>query len=98
MCRYKITWAEFTPTSGIVTKRDQKALGQVIIKRNLQTFRKWFVNKEAALNYVKNFNKKLNKSYTVRFSTDKQFGMAKECDNYKIEYTQKQLQEVYTIG
>lgn len=98
MNRYKITWAEFTPTSGIVTKNDQKALGQAIIRRNLQTLRKWFVNKEDAVNYVTNFNKKLSKRYTVLFSTDKQFGMAKECDNYKIEYTQKQLQEVYTIG
>lgn len=96
--RYKTTWAEITPTSGIVTRHDQKAFGQVMIYRNLQTLRKWFVNKEDAVNYVTNFNKRLDKSYTVRFFTDKQFSMAKESENYRIEYTQKQLQEVYTIG
>ena len=116
--RYKITWAEITPTFGIVTRHDQKAFGEFIIYRNLPSLRKCFASKEDAVNYVTNFNKRLDKKYTVRFFidkkytvrffidksdtalffTDKQFSMAKEADKYRIEYTQKQLQEVYTIG
>lgn len=106
--RYKITWAEITPKSGIVTRHDQKAFGEFIIYRNLPSLRKCFASKEDAVNYVTNFNKRLDKKYTVRFFidksdtalffTDKQFSMAKEADKYRIEYTQKQLQEVYTLG
>lgn len=97
---YKIYWAEFTPTTGkVVTKHDRKQFGEVLCNyTGAKTYRKHFPNKEAALDYVKNFDKKLDKKYMVRLFTDKQFSMAKQENGYAIPYTQKQLDEVYYVG
>lgn len=96
---YKIYWAEFTPTTGkVVTKHDRKQFGEVLCNyTGAKTYRKHFPNKEAALDYVKNFDKKLDKKYMVRLFTDKQFSMAKQENGYAI-HTQKQLDEVYYVG
>lgn len=97
---YKIYWAEFTPMTGnVVTKHDRKQFGEILCGyTSAKTYRKYFPNKEAALDYVKNFDKKLDKKYMVRLFTDKQFSMAKQENGYAIPYTKKQLNEVYYIG
>lgn len=66
--------------------------------RSPKTYRKHFANKQKALEWLAAFNKSLDKSYTVRLFTDKQFGMAKQSDGYRIPYTRKQWAETYEIG
>jgi len=99
---YKIYWAEFTPVTGkYITKKDIATIqGHTdrYIGRYNTNYRKHFVSKERALEFINNFNKKLSKRYMVRLFTDKQFGMAKQENGYAIPYTKKQLAEVYYIG
>ena len=97
---YKIYWAEFTPMTGkVVTKHDRKQFGEILCNYiGAKTYRKHFPNKEAALDYIKTFDKKLDKKYMVRLFTDKQFSMAKQENGYAIPYTKKQLNETYYIG
>lgn len=95
---YKLVWVEFFPNKGFVTIHDQKALGASFPWSKLKTYRKPFANKERAVSFIISFNKKLDKSYTCLISTDKQYGMAKESENYRIPYTQKQLAEKYYIN
>lgn len=99
---YKIYWAEFTPVTGkFVTKKDIAAIkgfSDRYIGRYNTYYRHHFASKERALEFIKNFDKKLSKRYKVRLFTDKQFGMAKQENGYAIPYTKKQLAEVYYIG
>jgi hypothetical protein len=95
--KYKVIWAEFTPAKGIVTKHDQKAFGAVITWEKQKTFRKHFSSKEKAIEYIKKFDKKLDKHYSVRLFTDAQFSNATEKDGYAIKYTKKQIKETYTV-
>ena len=95
---YKLVWVEFIPSKGSVTIHDQKAFGASFPWSRLKTYRKPFASKERAVSFIISFNKKLDKSYTCLISTDKQYGMAKESEGYKIHYTQKQLNEKYYIN
>lgn len=98
---YKIYWAEFTPVKGkYVTQHDHRAIcGQsTYLGRYQKHIRRWFVSKEAALEFIGTFDKKLNKRYMVRLCTDKQFSLATQADGYAIPYTQKQKEEVYYVG
>jgi hypothetical protein len=99
---YNIYWAEFTPCTGkYITKSDIAAIEGYASRytgRYNTNHRKHFANKERALEFINNFNKKLSKRYMVRLFTDKQFGMAKQENGYAIPYTKKQLEEVYYIG
>ena len=97
---YKIYWAEFTPMTGrVVTKHDRKQFGEISTDyKSPKTYRKHFPNKEKAMEYIKTFNKKLDKKYIVRLFTDKQFAMAKQEYGYAIPYTTKQLKEIYYVG
>lgn len=88
---YKTVWAEFVPTSGKVTVHDQKAFGAIHIVKNAKSYRKSFALEQDARTFVRRFNKALDTSYKVFYSTDKQFGLAKEENGYAIPYTQKQL-------
>lgn len=94
---YKTVWVEFIPKSGKVTAHDQKAFGAFTIVKNAKTFRNVFVSIEAAKQYVRNFNKVLDTEYSVLYSSDKQFGMAKESEGFAIPYTKQQLSDVDTI-
>lgn len=97
---YQITWIEFEPEFGIATKADiakiegTKHLGKVALNGN---YYRHFGTKERAINFLKNFDKKLSKKYTCRLFTDKQFGMRKASDNYKVPFTEKQLNETFVI-
>lgn len=95
---YKLVWVEFFPSKGSVTIHDQKAFGASFPWSRLKTYRKPFASKERAVSFIISFNKKLDKSYTCLISTDKQYGMAKESEGYRIPYTQKQLDEKYYIN
>lgn len=94
---YKIVWVEFFPFYGYVTQHDQKQLGAIETFSKRKTHRECFQNKDVALNFLRSFSKKLDKSYRCLISTDKQFGMAKEENNYEIKYTDKQKKEVFYL-
>ena len=97
---YRIYWAEFFPAFGVVTKHDRKQIDGFsgMMGKSPKTYRKHFPSKEKAVKFIKSFNKPLNKSYTVRLFTDRQFGLAKQSEGYAIHYTRKQWAETYTIG
>lgn len=94
---YQIVWVEFFPNKGFVTAHDQKALGAFYTITRLKTFRRPFPSKASALSFIHAFSKKLDKCYTCLISTDKQYGMAKESENYAIPYTEKQKTEKYYL-
>lgn len=94
---YKIVWIEYIPSKGYVTKHDQKVLGALDAINKLKSFKMCYSSKEAAMNFLRNFRKRLDKNYRCLISTDKQFGMAKEENGYKIPYTEKQLKEVFIL-
>ena len=95
---YKVVWVEFFPCKGFVTAHDQKALGAFFPSSRLKTYRKPFPTKESALSFIRTFSKKLDKWYTCLISTDKQYGMAKESENYAIPYTEKQKADKYFLN
>lgn len=94
----KGVWVEFFPNKGFVTLHDQKALGAFFPSARLKTYRKPFPSKASALSFIRTFSKKLDKCYTCLISTDKQYGMAKESENYAIPYTEKQKAEKYFLN
>lgn len=94
---YNIYWVEFIPTSGVVTAHDKKVFGDRLFFRKEATYKKPFVSKDAAIEYLRTFSKKLDKRYMCLLSTDKQFAMATESNGYSIPYTEKQRQEAYYI-
>lgn len=100
---YKVYWAIFTPTTGkVVTKKDEKTLSghsYVTKAKAMKYYAKHFNTKEDALEFIQNFNGKLENKYKVRLLTDKQFGMTKTTVSELPEFlfTDKQLKEVYYI-
>ena len=97
LSKYQITWVEFTPEKGIVTKHDQKVFGAVVTFPKEKTYRKHFPSKEKAVEYLQNFDKKLDKKYSARLFSDAQFANASEKDGFAIKFTKKQLNEVFVI-
>ena len=94
---YQITWIEFIPDYGKVTRHDQRLFGGMG-KGLVATFRQHFPSREAAEKWVANFDaSKLDKSYSCRYFTDKQFAMATAENDYKIAYTQKQIAETFKL-
>jgi 2-hydroxy-3-keto-5-methylthiopentenyl-1-phosphate phosphatase len=91
---YTIYWAEIRAEKGVVTMSDQRKINFHAYRR-CDACRKHFPNKQKALEWVKNFNQNLDKRYSVRLFTDKQFGMMKDG---VVPFTSKQLEEVYYIG
>ncbi|ATV26375.1 hypothetical protein CTM62_06345 [Prevotella intermedia] len=100
---YKVHWAIFTPTTGkVVTKKDEKTLSghsYVTKAKAMKYYAKHFNTKEDALEFIQNFNGKLENKYKVRLLTDKQFGMTKITvgELPEFSFTDKQLKEVYYI-
>lgn len=96
---YKVTWVEFFPIDGkTVTIHDQKALGAIVTHKGLKTFRRSFASMTDAKSFLNSFYKTLDKGYTCLFSTDKQFSLAKESDNYAIPYTEQQKKSPYHLS
>lgn len=98
LSKYRVTWIELTPEYGIVTKHDRKMFGDVILRGRDLKYYKHFANKERALAWIKNFNKKLDKKYSCRLFYDVQFSKSRwENGQQIIPFTQKQLTEVYYL-
>lgn len=94
---YKIVWVEFFPICGYVTQHDQKQFGAIETFSKRKTYRACFGSKQQAVNFLRSFDKKLDKCYECLISTAKQVGLAKEENSYKIPYTEKQKKEVYKL-
>lgn len=99
---YKIFWVEFRPEYGRATKADcNKIEGwrctYHIADRHTKCYYKHFASKEKAVDFLQNFNKTLSKKYECRLFTDKQFGMRRQENGYKVPFTEKQRKNVYVI-
>lgn len=96
---YIVTWVEFFPDSGIVTKHDQRLFGAIPLRgKSPKTYRKHFRTKEAARKWLESFDpSRLDKSYTCRYFTDKQFEFTTAADGYKIPYTRKQWEDTFRL-
>ncbi|MCQ2137859.1 MAG: hypothetical protein MJY60_04055 [Bacteroidales bacterium] len=97
---YQITWIEFIPTTGCVTKHDRKIFGDVLLLGNrTPTYFRHFPCKQAAKSFLGKLEGiALDKHYECRLFTDKQFSLAKnEGRRTIINYTQKQLDEAVII-
>ena len=95
---YKIYWVELIPSKGIVTKHDRRLFGEYCLTGNESKHYKHFPSKQDALNWLANFDAaRLDKSYSCRLFTDKQFGLAKAENDFAIPFTSKQLKEVYYL-
>ena len=100
---YKVHWAIFTPATGkVVTKKDKKALSghSYLAKgKDMPYYAKHFNTKDEALEFIQNFNGRLEQKYQVRLLTDKQFGMTNitvgELPDFP--FTEQQAKEVYYI-
>lgn len=99
MSKYRITWIELCPESGIVTKHDRKQFGDMLLLgKNLKHYLH-FKDRPTALNWLRTFNKRLDKQYTCRLFTDAQFSKSRYEDGQMvIPFTTKQRNEVYIIG
>lgn len=101
--KYQITWIEFRPENGIATKQDINKIDRIFgysrhaCDIHTGCYYKWFGSKENALEFLKNFDKKMSKRYECRLFTDKQYGDRKESEGYKVKFTKKQESEVYYI-
>lgn len=100
---YKVYWAIFTPVTGkVVTKKDKKALsGYSYLSKGKEMayYAKHFNTKEEALEFIQNFNGRLEQKYQVRLLTDKQFGMTNITVGKlpDFPFTEQQAKEVYYI-
>lgn len=95
---YKIYWIELVPIKGIVTKHDRRLFGEYCLIGKESKHYKHFPSKQKALDWLANFDSaKLDKSYSCRLFTDKQFGLAKAENDFAIPFTSKQLNEVYYL-
>ena len=96
---YKITWIELRSTDGVASIADKNKLKNLwSISNDKTSLLKHFGCKENAIAEIERIKKiSLRKQYEVRLFTDKQFGMAK-CDNgYKIPFTKKQNEDMFII-
>lgn len=96
---YVVTWVEFFPTSGIVTKHDRRLFGDYALFGTNKTYRKHFPTKDMAMAWLEAFDaSKLDKSYTCYLFSDKQFGMATREDDFAIHYTKHQLANPFYLN
>lgn len=103
---YKIYWVEFTAEQGKVVKKDIEAIngrkGFDDYAFGNGKYYKHFDSRESAVNFLKNFNRPLQKKYTCKLLTDKQFGMIKITfvngkSIWEVPFTTKQNNEIYYI-
>lgn len=96
---YKITWIELRATDGVASIADKNKLKKLwSISNDKTSLLKHFGCKENAIAEIERIKKiSLRKQYEVRLFTDKQFGMAKCDDGYKIPFTKKQNDDMFII-
>ena len=92
---YKITWIEFRPVKGIVTKADKKKLDNFCGGLKNKAIFRHFPNKERAMQFIESLKGvKLTKQYICTIFTDQQFGLAKTTnDDTIVKFTAKQIAE-----
>ena len=93
-------WVEVRATKGIVTTKDEKLISNwyVLSPSRKPAIYLNFKDKDTAIKYLENFDKKLSKRYECRIFTDLQKSKSKVCTNgLVIPFTSKQLKEVYYI-
>lgn len=92
---YKITWIEFRPVKGIVTKADKKKLDNLCGGLKNKAIFRHFPNKERAMQFIESLKGvKLTKQYICTIFTDQQFGLAKTTnDDTIVKFTAKQIAE-----
>lgn len=96
---YKITWIEFRPVKGIVTKADQKKIDCLCGGIKNKAIYRHFPSKEKALQFIESLKSvKLTKQYVCTMFTDQQFGLATTTNgDTSIKFTAKQIAERITI-
>lgn len=93
-------WVEVRATKGIVTTKDEKLISNwyEINPSKKPAIYLNFKDKDTAIKYLENFNKKLTKRYECRIFTDMQKSKSEVGPNgLVIPFTSKQLKEVYYI-
>lgn len=93
-------WVEVRATKGIVTKKDEKLISNwyVLNPSKKPAIYLNFKDKDTAIKYLENFDKKLSKRYECRIFTDLQKSKSEVSSNgIVIPFTSKQLKEVYYI-
>lgn len=93
-------WVEVRATKGIVTKKDEKLISNwyVLNPSKKPAIYLNFKDKDTAIKYLDNFDKKLSKRYECRIFTDLQKSRSEVGTNgLLIPFTSKQLKEVYYI-
>lgn len=93
-------WVEVRATKGIVTKKDEKLISNwyVLNPSKKPAIYLNFKDKDTAIKYLENFDKKLSKRYECRIFTDLQKSKSEVGTNgLVIPFTSKQLKEVYYI-
>lgn len=97
--KYQITWIELVPKFGIVTKHDRKQFGDPFLYGKDLKHYVHLPNREKAMNWLRTFNKRLDKTYECRLFTDGQFSKSKYVDGQMVvPFTTKQRNEIYYIG
>lgn len=93
-------WVEVRATKGIVTTKDEKLISnwyEINPSRKPAIYLN-FKDKDTAIKYLENFDKKLSKRYECRIFTDLQKSKSEVGPNgLVIPFTSKQLKEVYYI-
>lgn len=93
-------WVEVRATKGIVTKKDEKLISNwyVLNPSKKPAIYLNFKDKDTAIKYLENFDKKLSKRYECRIFTDLQMSKSEVCTNGLVNgITSQQLKEVYYI-
>ena len=93
-------WVEVRATKGIVTTKDEKLISNwyEINPSKKPAIYLNFKDKDTAIKYLENFDKKLSKRYECRIFTDLQMSKSEVGPNgLVIPFTSKQLKEVYYI-
>lgn len=93
-------WVEVRATKGIVTTKDEKLISnwyEINPSRKPAIYLN-FKDKDTAIKYLENFDKKLSKRYECRIFTDLQKSKSEVGTNGLVNgITSKQLKEVYYI-
>ena len=96
---YKITWIEFRPLKGFVTKADQKKIDSLYGGSKNKAIYRHFASKEKALQFIETLKSvMLAKQYVCTMFTDQQFGLATTTNgDISVKFTAKQIAERITI-
>jgi len=93
-------WVEVRATKGLVTTKDEKLISNwyEINPSKKPAIYLNFKDKDTAIKYLENFDKKLSKRYECRIFRDMQMSKCEVSEKgLLIPFTKKQMNEVYYI-